>query len=354
MNSETAEDQFDRLPDSLLLLIFSKLPDAQSLTVCLSVSKRFASLIPLSDAVFLPIRPRKRHPAPNRGSNLNLNLFTLLRKELIAKSLRCFNCFTDSEPATDPHREEEEEEEEDGDCYYWARRVLKNFIGIKSLYIELPSHGSRIRPFGNDSLLKWHAEFGSELKSCVVLEATSFQKGKLSSLDQIGEEHQIQQTLTEDELTSRVVWTFSCLISASARHFLFKQLVTEHPELQQVVISDANKQGELRMGSEELSEIRNSQEDSEMTLWGTSEVPEKSLKLWYVPVLELPVSGWVMRGASLAVITGSDGEMEEENGEDDPLVGCFDGEGEEEKAFSEAVRKMMKVKESYLMTISSL
>lgn len=50
-----AADHFDRLPDSLLLLIFNKLADIKALGRCCAVSKRFHSLTPLVDNVVVKV-----------------------------------------------------------------------------------------------------------------------------------------------------------------------------------------------------------------------------------------------------------------------------------------------------------
>jgi len=49
------EDHFDRVPDSLVLLIFNKLADARSLGRCSAVSRRFNALVPLVDDACLRI-----------------------------------------------------------------------------------------------------------------------------------------------------------------------------------------------------------------------------------------------------------------------------------------------------------
>nr|CAD1817381.1 unnamed protein product [Ananas comosus var. bracteatus] len=48
-------DQFDRLPDSLILLILNKLADVRSLGRCLAVSKRFNVLAPLVHDIYIKI-----------------------------------------------------------------------------------------------------------------------------------------------------------------------------------------------------------------------------------------------------------------------------------------------------------
>lgn len=212
--------------------------------------------------------------------------------------------------------------------------------------VQFPVYGN-----GNDDddcFIKWKAEFGSELKSCIILGATSFYEKNLAweRIDRVQEEGHF---LTDDQLKLRIVWTISCLISSSARHHFLKQIVSEHSQLQRVVVSDCKNQGELCMDEEHIIEMRKSVDDS--SLKQRSPFPDLSIKMLYLPVLELPASGYTMRGATLVVIRPVDDDVDAGG---DLLGGWFDGDGEEKKkAFGEAVRELMKVKKSYVMTMNS-
>ncbi|XP_034688168.1 F-box protein At1g30200-like [Vitis riparia] len=147
-----------------------------------------------------------------------------------------------------------------------------------------------------DSLLKWKAEFGRELESCVLLGATSFQRN--DTISSIHEEY--YKSLTADELKLRVMWMISSLFAASARHCLLKQFVdnNDHKMLCSVVIVDASKQGRLWIRQELLEELRTCVNSS----MEKTRVPALMVKLWYVSMLELPESGRVMQGATLVII----------------------------------------------------
>ncbi|XP_039022963.1 F-box protein At1g30200-like [Hibiscus syriacus] len=334
---ETAH--FDCLPDAILLLIFNKLHHLKSLTVCLSVSKRFNVLVPFTDTVFISIPPLK-HSGSISNSHVNTSL-RLLFLNLFLKPLRCFRRIMAPPTSTTALF--------DLSCCR-QNGVLKIFKEMKSLHLELPGdHGELAGSSNGASFLQWKAGFGTHLKTCVIVAATSFQK---SSKKEEREESMDEAVLNDGELKSRVIWTISCLIAASTRHCLLKRIMADNPNiplLERVVISDANKQGVFCVGKEELVEMRNSmsllQRESSLSSMERSPVPELNMKLWYLPVLELPESGYVMKGATLAFIKPViDGMIE--NDEGDPLVG-------NEKPFSEAVREMIKVKKSYLMTVSS-
>uniref|UniRef100_A0A6N2L2H1 F-box domain-containing protein n=1 Tax=Salix viminalis TaxID=40686 RepID=A0A6N2L2H1_SALVM len=331
------EDCFDRLTDDLLLVIFNKLGDAKSLTRCISVSKRFASLVFEADTVFLSIPPRKHNP-------LRRNLFKILIGKLIAKPLHFFHHFIADRP--DANRKVV--------SFYSPEEVLKHFRQVKTMHIELPSDGGKTGLMeGNDSLLKWKARFGSEIKSFAILSATSFQKRvqPLSSGDDFSENN--GEVLTDGQLKLQIVLTISCLLAASARHYLMKQVLEEHHALENIIASDACKQGKVCMGKDEVAEIRNSIKSMVATdsSLERTRVPDLSMRLWYAPVLELPENGYIMRGATLVVLRpNGDGQIG--NGKKSGLFG-FDGEECERKAYSEAAREMMKMKKSYLMTMES-
>ena len=183
------------------------------------------------------------------------------------------------------------------DSVHQIAGVLKHFSEINCLHIQLPCHGGGLRSSNSDdSLLKWKAEFGRELESCVLLGATSFQRN--DTISSIHEEY--YKSLTADELKLRVMWMISSLFAASARHCLLKQFVdnNDHKMLRSVVIADASKQGRLWMRQELLEELRTCVNSS----MERTRVPALSVKLWYVSVLELPESGRVMQGATLVII----------------------------------------------------
>lgn len=345
---ENNQDHFDRLPDAIILDIFNKLLDAKSLTRCLSVCKRFSSLIPQVNSVFLSVPRREPTSKPNYGFILNSLRIIFGFRKLVTKPLKRFRRATiHAKPAVGKGSS-------GGLCPPPLMKVLRNFREVKSMHVELqlPLCGGGIGSDDGDCFIKWRAEFGRELKSCIILGATCFHRRNPiweSSDEGGGEEEEEEQFLTDDQLKLRIIWTISCLISASARHHFVKQNVSDYPRLQNVVISDCNNQGKLWMGEEQLAEVRSSLEILQpKPLLERTQVPDLNIKMSYLPVLELPASGYTMKGATLVVIRPDDDGM---TGME--IDGCdFDGEGEE-KVFGEAVREMMKVKKSYVMTMNS-
>ena len=346
MNFKQEDDQFDRLPDALLLLIFNKLLDAKTLIRCLSVSKRFASLVSQIHTIFLPLPCFVPNPKP-RELGFPIKVIKVLVNKLITKPIQFLHHVVSSKP----HAAATNSNISNHFLYYSPNEVLKNFKEIKTLRLELPRLGCEMgfNGTGDHSLLKWKAEFGEELRSCIVLGATSFQRQERE------EQQEIRPPLTEEDLQSRVIWTISCLVSASMRHFLLKQIVGKLPMLQSVVITDASKQGKLRMVEQQLVDLRNTvKNSSEEVLESSLErtpIPNLCMKLWYVPEMELPASGFAMKGLTLVLIKPA---SERSISEGDLLLGDLDGEDDEEKAvFGEAMREIVKRKMMFMMEMSS-
>ncbi|KAL5565847.1 hypothetical protein UlMin_029011 [Ulmus minor] len=342
-------DYFDLLPDPILFLILNKIIDAKSIVRCLLVSKRFASLILQIDAVYLPL-PRQI-PIKKPTQNLPTKYLKNFLNKFVAKPIRFLHHFVSSKSRRNPHNF----------SYHSPNEVLKNFKEIKSIHVELPSYGGEVGLKGKDSFLKWNAEFGTSLKSCVILGATSFQMESLpptSKNPQEDEENdETEPRLADEELKLRIVWMISCLIAASARHYLVKRVIEEFPMLSNAIVSDASKRGKLRMGEEQLAELRSTSENSPLSLTleaslERSVIPDLNMKLWYVPQLDLPASGCVMKGATLIVIRPVDG-VNKNGGDGDWLGAGFDGDEEHKAILGEAVREIMKKKKTYMMEMTS-
>ena len=352
---EEEEDYFDQLPDALLLVIFNKVLDAKSLVRCLSVSKRFKSLIPQIDAIFLPL-PLKIPLRKPTSNTLSAKIFKNLLNNFIPKSIRYLQSIAVINNKSRPKSTQNV-------LYYSPNEVLKRFNEVKYLHLQLPCANGEVGLTGNDeSFFKWKAEFGANLQSCVIIGANSIQREKLpvknDNLEKQNDNQSSQTVLADQELKLRIVWMISSLIAASARHYLLKRVVVDFPALSSVVVSDENKQGKLYMGEEQFAELRSNLENdvSSMALESSLErsiIPDLNMKLWYVPQLELPGSGCVIKGATLVVIRPLDHSKKGPMDDADLLGGGFDGNEEESAILGEAVREMMKMKKTYVMEMTS-
>ncbi|KAJ6774364.1 hypothetical protein OIU79_017715 [Salix purpurea] len=124
-------------------------------------------------------------------------------------------------------------------------RILSQFHRIRDLQIELPAGDLKLE---KGAVIKWRAEFGKSLKSCVIL---AFRRAANPEGNSAGAE--IDFT---GGLKTRVVWTISALIAASARHYLLNDVVKEHREMERLVLVDREGEGTVAMEKEGLRECR--------------------------------------------------------------------------------------------------
>ncbi|KAF5738324.1 F-box protein [Tripterygium wilfordii] len=338
-------DHFDRLPDSVLLLVFNKIGDVKALGRCCVVSRRFHSLVPQVDNVVVRVdcvisdddtsstsssADKSRNPA---SSGPFSSIVRLLFSGIL-KPLQTFGQFLGpkrvmlSSNSGSSSSSLAVGSEDDGDMdqsvvtHHSPTQVLKNFNEIRFLRIELPSGELGI---DDGVLLKWRADFGSTLDNCVILGAASVVNNgpakNNNSIDNVSDglcvnSNGVNGALADDNgsipesfytnggLKLRVVWTISSLIAASARHFLLQPIIAEHKTLDSLVLTDVDGQGVLCMNREQLEELRvkplSASSASKRTL-----VPALNMRLWYAPHLELP-DGTLLKGATLVAIRPSE------------------------------------------------
>ncbi|KAL3522782.1 hypothetical protein ACH5RR_015616 [Cinchona calisaya] len=350
-------DHFDRLPDSLLLLVFNKIGDVKALGRCCVVSKRFHSLVPQVENVVVrvdcvisdddhPSSSTTNNPAANSSSDKSRSFLRLFLSSLL-KPIQSFTQFINPNKrplASISHDYNNNNEDYDFDhssvTHHSPTQVLKNFDEIKFLHIELPSGELGI---DEGVLLKWRADFGSTLDNCVILGASSItsrnnccNKNALNNQNGNNDNNVAEEAVGADEnnasnsttnnesdngsipesfytnggLKLRVVWTISSLIAASARHYLLQPIIAEHKTLDSLVLTDADGQGVLCMNKEQLEELRvkplSASSASKRTL-----VPALNMRLWYAPHLELP-DGTLLKGATLVAIRPSEQQSKKE------------------------------------------
>ncbi|KAJ4703122.1 F-box family protein [Melia azedarach] len=344
-------DHFDRLPDSLLLLIFNNIGDVKALGRCCVVSRRFHSLVPQVENIVVRVdcvisdddsssstSEKSRSPF----SNLFRFVFGGIVKPLQALGQLLgpkrtqfhhinhsgnghssgFCAASSSGTSLSVGNHDDEEMDQGGVTHHSPTQVLKNFNEIRFLRIELPSGELGI---DDGVLLKWKADFGSTLDNCVILGAASVTNNlQAKSQETVAEvpcaspnninngvngggddNGSIPESFyTNGGLKLRVVWTISSLIAASARHYLLQPIIAEHKTLDSLVLTDADGQGVLCMNREQLEELRvkplSASSASKRTL-----VPALNMRLWYAPHLELP-DGVVLKGATLVAIRPSE------------------------------------------------
>ncbi|PSS31648.1 F-box protein [Actinidia chinensis var. chinensis] len=313
------DDGFDRVPDSLVLLIFNQISDIRTLIRCQAVSKRFNSLVPQADTLLLRVDRVVSAGELDDSDSLLVTFFRSILKPLYD--------LVSHKPLPDPTRYQKS-----------PGQILRGFERIRELEIELPSGDLRLE---KGAVIRWRAEFGKTLRSCVIL---GFRGSGGGAAD-----------LSGGGLKMRVVWTISALIAASARHYMLKEVVREHGEIGRLVVRDQEEEGTVVMERDGLMECREEEQTEEVGdgLWWRSNrttVPAVRMRMRHVPRLQL-AGGIQMEGATLVVVrpttTGTaETEAEEQCGDAALAFGAFGG------VYGAAVEKLLKSR-SYLLEMNS-
>ncbi|KAK4352417.1 hypothetical protein RND71_027935 [Anisodus tanguticus] len=330
-------DGFYRIPDPIIHLIFNQISDIKTLIRCRSVSKRFNSLVPQADSLLL----RVDRVISATDSDVDSFLIALLRS--IIKSLHHLVSPSKALPNLTLSQNS-------------PTQILREFEMIRNLQIELPSGDLRLE---KGTTIRWKADFGKTLKSCVIL---GFRSGDGGG----GGEAELGGGGAGGRLKMRVVWTISALIAASARHYMMMEVVNEHKELENLVIKDREDEGRVVMdkkglrecsqGEGEEAEVNNASSGNGVGLWWRSNrttVPAVRMRMRHETRMELS-GGTKMLGATLVVVRpinnggGERSEVEEQNGDVGLALGAFG----EDAVYCEAVERLLKSR-SYILDMNS-
>ncbi|KAF7119511.1 hypothetical protein RHSIM_Rhsim13G0214600 [Rhododendron simsii] len=290
------ENQFQRLPDDVVLNIFDKLSDIQCLCRCFVVSKRFSFLIPHVQTVsigsktwnskydlkIVPWESKYDHGGTLPLGNLSENLIT----NLVFRPLREIR--NRSRFPTSPR-------DVSGVMF------LARLTNVRALNIELPSNFSGDK----DSVSKWGAKFTPNLDSVTFLYASSLSK-MMESEQQREESESVEHGITNGERHRRVFIAIDCIKDAvlwlGILFFVSENPLSHFPMLHSVTITDSKKKGaKLCLSGEKLAECRNTFSISRMhslSNMGRSWTLE-NMRVGCVPILQLPVSEYVMKGVTV-------------------------------------------------------
>ncbi|CAL4902333.1 unnamed protein product [Urochloa decumbens] len=337
LSGAAGDDHFDRLPDALLLVIFNRIGDVKALGRCSIVSRRFHELVPLVDSVLVrvdcvipdepPSSSSRSAPSSPTASVRARGVFAQIARIVLggivkpiqalgqilspANSASGFSASSSASSSSSfPPSSTSYSPLPPGDVsHHSPSEVLRSFKELRHLRIELPAG-----ELGTDDgvILKWKADFGSTLGSCVILGASSASPSSAGSagastapsVDSDDSGSIPESFYTNGGLRLRVVWTISSLIAAAGRHYLLQPIVADHTSLESLDLTDADGQGVLTMDKCQLQELRvrpvSASAASNRTL-----MPELSMWLWYAPSIELP-GGLVLNGATLVAIKPND------------------------------------------------
>ncbi|KAI8526108.1 hypothetical protein RHMOL_Rhmol13G0283400 [Rhododendron molle] len=260
------------MPDDVVVNIFDKLSDIKWLCRCLVVSKRFFSLIPLIQTVSIKT---------NAGDCLSLS-GNVCDLEFFAKLTQ-----------------------------------------IRSLNLDLVSDFDADK----DSVFKWGANFTSDLDSLTFLYAASLSE-RMESEDEDEEEEddETENKVTQEETFRRLYLAMDCVkegllwllfLSRGIRNFFFffdrPRGIRNYPMLQSITITDSTNKGvRLYLGGEKLVDCRNAFKNA--IKCPEEAVPrQESVRVGSVSVLQLPTSGYVMKGVIIVHVKlcrGDDSESD--------------------------------------------
>ncbi|CAN1236317.1 F-box protein AUF1 [Linum grandiflorum] len=261
-----ADDYFDRIPDSIVLTVFNSIADVKTLIRCRAVSQRFNSLVPETE--WLCLRVDRVIPSSSTAEDPFFNFF-----KSVVESIQTL--FKMGPP-----------DEGFGQGFCSPAEILSGFDRIRRLEIELPSGDMRIMEKG--VVVRWRAEFGKTLRSCVIIGFGSGGGGGGG--------------LTEGIKTA-VVWTVSALMAASARHCLAGDVVRPGEDMERMVLKDGDGEGTLVMEKDGLAEMA---ETAEFVGGGAEErrrtvIPAVKMRMRYDGQLVMK-NGRSVKTAMLAVV----------------------------------------------------
>ncbi|KAG5517431.1 hypothetical protein RHGRI_037990 [Rhododendron griersonianum] len=297
-----AENWFQRLPDDVVLHIFGKLSDVKWLCRCFVVAKRFSSLIPLVQTVSFVTKTWNSDFSIEDG-DLQGTIFLGKFSEFLTNNFRL--AFLPSPRLN-------------------FNDVVFHLKQIEFLNIEFPSHFNA----DNDSVFKWGANFTTNiLESFTFLYAAS-----LSKTDEEKDRKETKNEIAQDELFRRLNISLDCFKNALLRSGILSCAVRTCLMLQSITITDSNNKGvKLCLAGEKLVQCRNTLEVSptisseKFGLWAL-----ENMRGGYVPVLQLPISGYVMKGVTIVEVCAFD---------DTSMLDAF---AEEKGVFSEAVVQILE------------
>lgn len=297
-------------PDEIFFQIFNKLIDLKTLNFCKLVCKRFYSIVNQVDTISFT--------APS---------------DFVWNTCIAGKC----------------------ESLLVAVNSMNKLRFVKCLLIVLSSSCLGV-DVDNGCLFKWKIKFGNKLDYFVYLSPDSI-------IDILhvnnGQEVEVED---EEDIELRVDKKIDnaiteCRKDASVRFMMFCECVSSFPLMETVSITDSDKRGKISVSGGKINELRKwlhspSQTIDQMMIRSTHG-PHR-ISGCYFPLLELPVSGHVMKRVTLVLAERADLTDDERNrfinidDEEDYI------EDKEEAAFSEALMEILENRRDEMETIAVL
>ncbi|GJT21133.1 F-box domain containing protein [Tanacetum coccineum] len=275
---EDDSSPFEPLPDDVVLQVFRKLDDLKTLCHCKPVSKRFYRIILQVDTISFIIKPR---------------IF--------------FSSFLS------------------------VIRSLSVFGGLKSICIQIPY------PRVDSPLYKWKIKFGGKLDSFIFLSPNSIYSNKELYINANDQEQEEEEDMELREM--KHCDAVECLKTSMMRHFILLSCIKSVPSLEKVSIMDCDNRWKVSASGVKVTEMRNDLTTPFESLYMRLELGCRMSRC-YVPLLELPISGYVMKGATLFLMERDDLPEDEYDSFWKSVDADF--EEKEEAAYCEAVMEIFK------------
>jgi len=161
--------------------------------------------------------------------------------------------------------------------------------------------------------------------------------------EKIKAEKEEEEEEEEEENLVRPFVVFGPFVYASKMFLMMMLLISQHPNLDSIELVDSKKHGKLSLRGEELIKLRTAEN------WNFIGSPAHQ-KIWYIPKLRLPLSGFEMKEVASVVIRGdkvANGKMSGGGGVEDEVEGnvedVLDGgfEDDEHGIFHEAMTQLL-------------
>ncbi|GJV13937.1 F-box domain containing protein [Tanacetum coccineum] len=248
------------LPDEMVLQILDKLIDLKILCLCKLVSKRFNQIV----------------------TQVNTISFTAL-----------------TDPVLEAHNQESEASNTVASVgpFRSAYRSLMKFRRVKSVHIQLPSSIDSL------SLFKWKIKFANRFEAFLFLSPDYIYHKKELYVNENGQDEENNELIKKKIKTSG-----QCLGDALKIITVLFAGIIRLPLLEKVSIVDSDNRGKLSFSGGKIADLRNlrcSLPDTVEKRLNYLDFPSK-VSGCYVPLLELPVSGYVMKGVTLVIFLRDD------------------------------------------------
>ncbi|OMO51704.1 F-box protein [Corchorus olitorius] len=250
-----SEDNFERLPDDVVMVIINKLIHMKTLIRFSLVAKRYSSLVPKTHSLFVELHTVTPPPT--------LTFLGRFLRNLVAK----FRV-----PSPSPMAQK-------------ISLLKQGFQQLKHLHLHI---GASFK-MKTASFNHWVAVGGSQshFEMCVCLIASSLSCNSNSNSSSNSNSNRILGSCIEQP--EILLTSFTQLLKyQSERHELIRQLVLDldHKMLETLVFTDDDSKGSFIMGKDEIARLQGKQE--------VSDPSELLACLLHLPTLDLPQSGYTM------------------------------------------------------------